>query len=209
MTETQSSDAPARRVGRPSVAAERRDQIFDAVERCLIEVGLANTTLDAIAERAGMTRSAIAHFVGNREAVIDAAVAHSVGWFVALAKSTVEDVDPPERIHRYLDFVLAANPRKSELIVVLDEVVAHAHHDDHARDQLRQGYVELEEFCRQMLADRFPDAEPARRNAVANSVVLLLREFDRVRSLGATDKPMSLRRQVRETAESLIASLEE
>lgn len=62
-------------MGRPSLAVERRRQILEAAIRCIAAHGLAGTTLDGIAEEAGMARGHVRHFAGNREAILtDAAV---------------------------------------------------------------------------------------------------------------------------------------
>ncbi len=60
--------------GRPSVAKERRNQIIDAFLRLVAERGTASVTIADIAERAGVHRSAVHHFVGNRAALVAAAV---------------------------------------------------------------------------------------------------------------------------------------
>ena len=209
MAQREDTSTSPPRVGRPPVAAERREQIFDAVEECLVELGLAGTTLEAIAERAGMTRSAIAYFVGNRDQVIDAAVARSVGRFVATMKEAVEAARPEERLEAYVEYVLASHSERARWITVMDEVVAYAHHDERARGLLRRGYEGLQEYVEQLAAYRFPDAAPAQRNTVVTAINLLLREYDRVRSLGVGVSPLKQRRQVREAAYLLIASLEE
>ncbi|MEM9610820.1 MAG: TetR/AcrR family transcriptional regulator [Actinomycetota bacterium] len=60
--------------GRPSVARERHDQIVDAFLRLVAERRSAAVTIAEIAERAGVHRSAVRHFVGNRAALVAAAL---------------------------------------------------------------------------------------------------------------------------------------
>ncbi|MBD7995760.1 TetR family transcriptional regulator [Arthrobacter sp. Sa2CUA1] len=60
-------------MGRPSVSAERRRQILEAAIRSLAANGLAGTSLDRIAEEAGMARGHIRHFAGNRDDILTAA----------------------------------------------------------------------------------------------------------------------------------------
>lgn len=57
-------------MGRPSVAGARRRQILEAAIRCVAANGLAGTTLDGIAEEAGMARGHVRHFAGNRDDVL-------------------------------------------------------------------------------------------------------------------------------------------
>lgn len=66
--------AAGRRVGRPSVATERKAAIVEAFIVAVGEGGLEAVTLDEVASRAGVQRPALRHFVGNRAALVDAAL---------------------------------------------------------------------------------------------------------------------------------------
>lgn len=57
-------------MGRPSVAAQRRREIIDATLRRLATHGFSGTTLDGIAEEAGMARGHVRHFAGNRDELL-------------------------------------------------------------------------------------------------------------------------------------------
>lgn len=57
-------------MARPSVAAERREQIIEATLRTMAAHGVSGTTLDRIADAAGMSRGHVRHFVGNRDALL-------------------------------------------------------------------------------------------------------------------------------------------
>lgn len=57
-------------MGRPSVAAQRRREIIDATLRRLATHGFSGTTLDGIAEEAGMARGHVRHFAGNRDQLL-------------------------------------------------------------------------------------------------------------------------------------------
>jgi AcrR family transcriptional regulator len=51
---------------RPSIAAERREEILQAFETCALRKGLDATTLADVAEEAGLPRPLVRHFMGNR-----------------------------------------------------------------------------------------------------------------------------------------------
>ncbi|MEM9562304.1 MAG: TetR/AcrR family transcriptional regulator, partial [Actinomycetota bacterium] len=76
MDTNNNGEGPQRRTapGRPSVAKERRTQIIDAFLSLVAERGTATVTIAEIAERAGVHRSAVHHFVGNRADLVAAAV---------------------------------------------------------------------------------------------------------------------------------------
>lgn len=53
-------------MGRPSIASSRVEEILTAFECCVMEKGLDKTTLVDIAEKSGLPRSLVRHFIGNR-----------------------------------------------------------------------------------------------------------------------------------------------
>src|SRR5699024_12343943 len=57
-------------MARPSVANERRQQIMEATLATMTEHGISGTTLDRIAESAGMSRGHVRHFLGNRDEIL-------------------------------------------------------------------------------------------------------------------------------------------
>lgn len=57
-------------MARPSIADERREQIIEATLRTIAEHGISSTTLDRIADSAGMSRGHVRHFVGNRDRLL-------------------------------------------------------------------------------------------------------------------------------------------
>ncbi|MEM7337214.1 MAG: TetR/AcrR family transcriptional regulator [Actinomycetota bacterium] len=71
---TREGTDPSVAPGRPSVASERRGQIIDSFLTLVAERGTATVTIAEVAARAGVHRSAVRHFVGNRAALVAAAV---------------------------------------------------------------------------------------------------------------------------------------
>lgn len=61
-------------MARPSIKQERRNQILDACETCLVRYGYAGTTLNRVADTAGLARPLIRHNLGNRDALLAATV---------------------------------------------------------------------------------------------------------------------------------------
>ena len=61
-------------MGRPSKAVERTAQILDAFEDLIRERGLEGAALDALAERVGVRRGLVRHYLGNRDDLVEALV---------------------------------------------------------------------------------------------------------------------------------------
>lgn len=57
---------------RPSIKQQRRDEILDAYERCIVRYGLNGATLQQVADESGLARPLLRHNVGNREALLEA-----------------------------------------------------------------------------------------------------------------------------------------
>jgi len=74
------STAPAkrskRRVGRPSIAHDRRPQIVEAFAGCIRDHGLSGATMERVAERLGVSRTLIFHYFRNTDALVRAVVRH-------------------------------------------------------------------------------------------------------------------------------------
>ncbi|WP_291278627.1 TetR/AcrR family transcriptional regulator [Galactobacter sp.] len=83
-------------MGRPSVGPQRRAQILDATIECISEFGIVATTLERIAEKAGMSRGHVRHFAGNRDTLISDACRRFYGLLPELEggpDQIVPDVD--------------------------------------------------------------------------------------------------------------------
>ncbi|OCQ22540.1 hypothetical protein A7985_00815 [Pseudoalteromonas luteoviolacea] len=55
---------------RPSMAAQRQEEILDALEVCILKYGIQATSLENIAETAGVKRTILRHYIGNRDDII-------------------------------------------------------------------------------------------------------------------------------------------
>ncbi len=75
--------------GRPSVTAERRTQIVEAFIELIAERGLEAVTVDDVATRAGVARTAVRHFVGNRRDLVTLAIESLVGRYETAIRAEV------------------------------------------------------------------------------------------------------------------------
>tara|TARA_Y100000780_G_scaffold144996_1_gene130782 strand:- start:2957 stop:3571 length:615 start_codon:yes stop_codon:yes gene_type:complete len=57
-------------MARPSMAVQRKKQILDAFEHCILTLGLQATSLENIAEQANMKRTILRHYIGNKDDII-------------------------------------------------------------------------------------------------------------------------------------------
>ena len=59
-------------MARPDLSAERSEQILDAFSRCVARSGLDAVSLEEVASEAGVRRSIIRHYIGNRDDLVAA-----------------------------------------------------------------------------------------------------------------------------------------
>lgn len=57
-------------MARPSMAGQRREEILDALEVCILDKGIQATSLENIAEAANVKRTILRHYIGNRDEII-------------------------------------------------------------------------------------------------------------------------------------------
>ncbi len=187
---------------RPSLADVRKPQILDAYARCLVTHGLEGSTLDRIAEEAGVTRALVRHYLGNREDVDRALVSYlrerGVAWFEGLGAG----LPPSERLPAIVDAMFERGSEQPGQVV--DTLLGASSEDPMLRVLLREMYLEFEHLLDSELAATYPDAEPARRREVAYSILCLAGMHGSLADLGF---PANRRAAVTASAHRLVATL--
>src|SRR5213594_3554767 len=153
-------------MGRPSLAEVRKPQILEAYVECLIERGVEGTTLDLVAERAGVTRGLVRHYLGNREDVLRALGAHVRDRYTTWLQDLVSGRPPEDRLDAVVDALLATDEPR-DLYQLLTALFAAASRDDQVTAMLRELYLEFERTIDAELASALPTANPKTRRQVA------------------------------------------
>lgn len=161
-------------MGRPSRAAERRIEILEAAAACIREVGLEATTLERIARRAGVQRTIIRHYIGNRDAVLAALAEYLTAQYrsdYAALAAALPDEGRVEAMLSYL-FKGAFRDRPDEDALV-DTLFAAAPKNEGVRRAMLRMYRAFEDTCTEELAAAYPGAPRAKIRAVAYAVMCL------------------------------------
>lgn len=153
----------------------------------MVVYGLAGTTLERIAQAAGISRSNLAHFVGNRDEIIDMAVADSVTRFTDAMMAGVDHLPPAEQLPAFIDRVLGTDDSVLRTVTLVNELFAAASREGHVRDVLAPAMHRIDGWVARMVADRYPDADADIRSAVGVVLPFILRERDRMRVIGGGD----------------------
>ncbi len=126
-------------MGRPDLTEQRTEEILDAFERCVGRAGLAGTSLEEVAAEAGVKRSILRHYVGNRDDLIDALGARVFAKYRAHMEGTLPHCGS---VAQLLDFFFPVEPvMSSKGILVVESLIAAA--PDHPQiHSLTMAYLE-------------------------------------------------------------------
>ena len=195
-------------MGRKSLATERREQILDAFAICLRQEGFEGTTLERVAEEAGVQRSIIRHYIGNRDDLITAAIDRIIHNYKAELADAIENLPQTELIPALLDFLFCAD--ESSEITDYDTLVntlwTTHERNPHTRALLFNLYQEFETLIFDSLTHAFPQSNLAQRQTIAYAIMCLANDTWSMTALGF---PQSRFDAARKTAELLISSLKE
>ncbi|WP_405098397.1 TetR/AcrR family transcriptional regulator [Micromonospora sp. NBC_01412] len=146
---------PKRRVGRPSKAPQRIDDVLDAFTRCVARYGLDGTTLQRIADEAGMARGHIRHYAGNRDQLRELFRQRIISRYADRAAQLAAEGDPGSRAEHLVGFLFGSEVHLDDNAAI-DALLAAARFDDALREQIRVVYSGLETLIAQALADDYP-----------------------------------------------------
>lgn len=127
---------------RPSLAKERTELILAAFERCVGRKGLVGTALEDIAQEAGVKRSLIRHYLGNREDLTLALAQRVIDRYNAQLSShglTNESAASPESLVAQL--FPEESQESMESIRVFESLIFAASEQETIRE-LINGYIE-------------------------------------------------------------------
>ncbi len=191
-------------MGRPSLASTRRPQILRAFEDCVLSYGLEGSSLQRIAQQAGVRRSLIRHYFGNKDDLTEALIAGIIERTIAdshnLASAAGEQAGT-EALADYLTGSRFADKRDDALV---DALMAASHRDAGLRSRLRRKYQAFQRAIEQHLRSSFPAATSDDIRATAYGLMCLAVGSA---SMHDIEFPASRRDYARQSAVQLIDSL--
>ena len=189
---------------RPSVKAERTEEILDAFERCVARYGVEGATLERIAEEAGLRRSLLRHYIGNRDVLIDALTTRFLARSDAQVAAFFDGLPQTNRAAALLDVLFDAHYSDNHLALVAAALIAAAPNQHQLSDQLRQWTHDFVARIADELQQSFPSADAAACFDVAAGVSGI---YFNVESLAPLGQIESLRHASKGAAERLVFSL--
>lgn len=160
-------------MGRPSLAAERRGQILDAVTRCVGEYGIEGTTLERVAEVSGFSRGHIRHYVGNREEMLDQFRRRLTDGYVGRMREISDGAKPGQRGAALVRFLFGKEFGPAADNVAINALMWTAARDEAVRGYLRSTYLALERTVARALRADYPHAPAAECASTAYTLICL------------------------------------
>ncbi|MCO4758868.1 MAG: TetR/AcrR family transcriptional regulator [Oceanospirillaceae bacterium] len=191
-------------MGRPSKKEERTEEILLAFQRCVSRFGLEGSTLERIAEEAGLKRSLVRHFVGNRDELVamlaDRVIDQSnVQWDEFLAYM------PPQHGCDYLlNGLFNEHHSDPAFVMVIESLIFAAGRDAVLQKKMKNWMQHFSATVTEILRHYYPQASEQDLAAVSFGLVSLYFNLDSLSPLAMTD---IYRVPARQAAEQLVRSL--
>jgi AcrR family transcriptional regulator len=151
----------------------RTEQLLEAVERSILEVGVQGTTVANVARIANMRPSHVRHYLGDREDMIDAAARRAVARVEAMMASAVAVADPTDRLDALLDAAFNSQLAMPEVNQLIDELIAASYLDPAIRTLVTGMYRGFAAIIDDTLAGAFPHATKPQRRPVTHALLAL------------------------------------
>ncbi|MBK6792809.1 MAG: TetR/AcrR family transcriptional regulator [Anaerolineales bacterium] len=195
-------------MGRKKLVDQRQIEILDAFERCLLQYGLEECTLERVAQEAGKSRNIIRHYIGNRDDLIAAFVERILLRIKQVAADILENTPKQRLIPNVLNFLF--EERKVDSPPDLGERMLGGMWRIREQSPLTQQallnfYKEFEKILTEGLSHLYPNVPVKKCQEIAYSIICLA-ETNWV--LGSVGVDISHTRMVRRSAEYLLQTLE-
>lgn len=190
-------------MGRKSLKIERRAQILDAFEECILKHGVEGSTLQRIADEAGMQRTIIGHYFGTRRALVEDVVARILDRYRKASRRLLAAVPAERRLETAIEllFDTRTTPRED---VLYQALFTAAERDPEIQRQLREATAIFVRYYSDLLALSYPAAAPDEIERVSCGLISLSYGGWTLLSIGCDAGVMT---HLRVAADSLLATL--
>ena len=112
-------------MGRPSIKEKRSAEILDAFGRCVARYGVEGSTLERIANEAGVKRTLLRHYIGNRDELIEALGQRIEQDFLHRTRAIFDALPESRRVETLLDTLFdPANQSDSDDVAIAQALIS-------------------------------------------------------------------------------------
>jgi AcrR family transcriptional regulator len=196
-----------RAVGRPNLQEQRTAEILAAYEICVARHGLDGATQERIAAEAGVKRTLLRHYLGNKEEMVEALIKHVVARFNAETDQMIAALPVSDRPNALLDILFGPlGVTDTSSVLTISALGAASDRFPKARTGLLAAMDRMMEAIATELGKAYPKAEETRCRAIAHGICHLYFSID---SLMMMSPPKTWQTLVRDAADIQLQALEE
>ncbi|MEL6407847.1 MAG: TetR family transcriptional regulator [Chloroflexota bacterium] len=196
-------------MGRKSLKVERKAQILDAFERCIVQYGLEGTSLKQVADEADVKRSIIRHYIGNRDDLVDALIERIVRTYqkqLLELDASAEDMPAKYYLPQVLDYLFRVErTSRPQNKIIIDVLMVAQDRYPKAKGLLRELFKSITDSIAKDLIDAYPNANEKQCQQVAYSIWCLSMSNGSMMWLGMD---IAYNQSARASAEALLKTLE-
>lgn len=192
---------------RPSLKEQRTREILDAYLACVARYGLEGATQERIAAKAGLKRTIIRHYVGNKKDMVYALTTYLVAEFNDQTR-IFENSGFKERCIEDLINLLFSNEALTDprLVLVYQALIFAVEKYPEIRKPLLGSIERLDKFIAGVLSSRYPYSTKQGIDAATYGLVVLHLNYDTISPL---KPPKQWRASSYNAAVALLESLGE
>ena len=191
---------------RPSLKQVRSEEILASYAKCIVRFGLEGATQEKIAVEAGVQRSILRHYLGNREQMIGALIDYVDRNIESEVEALVGALPESGRVSALIDLLFDASHASDENTAMTMQALAsasHSHPQVHSKILSWSG--QFIDFVIDELFREFPDAADEDVFQTAFGIVALYFNID---SFAPIDIPGSWWVASGNAAHTLVSALE-
>lgn len=148
-------------MARPSMAAQRVEEILDALESCILKYGIQATSLENIADTAGVKRTILRHYIGNRDDIIVALSRRYREKYTLQWQQVIEWLPAKNRTDAIIDTLFSVGSTERLHTTIIGEAIfSEAKRLDAIKLDQEAIMEEFHQHLNDALTTDFPDASP-------------------------------------------------
>jgi AcrR family transcriptional regulator len=188
-------------MGRPSLADSRRAQILDAFEECILKYGMEGSSLEKIADQAGVKRSVVRHYLGNRDELTRALVDRMIQRTTASYQDAIKAQGRAGGLDALIEYIAGPEFPDERDDALIDALFAASHREPDLRAQLRGRYQAFQRSIAVELGNEFPGATGHDIRAMSYALVCLAYGSASMQDLGLPSRAIG---DVRAPARAMV-----
>lgn len=152
-------------MGRPDLSNVRRQQILDAFVWCVSRFGVVGATQQKIAEKAGVNRPILRHYLGNKDQLVESLVHHVIDCYDRQLQALKDSLPADSRVSVLVQHLFA--PRRQsdiDLGLCYQALIVHCSDTPH-RERLEDSMTQFISLIEQEIGREYPDASSDERRA--------------------------------------------